>query len=433
MVTKALIIAALVSLWPMSNAWSQSNDIPVVNTQPTLAWDWDAWSLALQGFLQTDFIWDSTQSFGDVAGNGIVARPQTYAGDHSRLMFSARNSRLNVQFAHTARPFKSSARLEVDFLGTQSSTVTEAVFFENPTLRLRHFYATLEFDHVEVLIGQTWQLLGSQPMPQVSTPLILGVPGMLYGRAPQVRLQGTETAERLQFSWAAAASRPPSRDAGVPDGQVSLRFADLKHQGVHTVGAIGTEIMPLTLGITGVIRGFAAPADAEPGARELRAMGYGWSLDAFVPLIADVDTRAHNLSLTMSYVGGAGIADMFTGLSGGAPAVSTIDAGVVGVDTQGALHPIEWQVVLIGLQYYLPPEGQVWVSLNGSYMLSNNVATFSKATAAFKEAWWGEFNIMADLSASVRMGVDVSCTWQRNLDEVIARNLRGQVSAFYIF
>ena len=42
------------------------------------------------GFVEFDSIYDSTQSFNDLAGNGAIARSGTYAGDHGRMIFGAR-------------------------------------------------------------------------------------------------------------------------------------------------------------------------------------------------------------------------------------------------------------------------------------------------------------------------------------------------------
>ena len=49
------------------------------------------------GFVEFDSIYDSTQSFNDLAGNGGIARSGSYAGDYGRMIFGARNSRLGFK------------------------------------------------------------------------------------------------------------------------------------------------------------------------------------------------------------------------------------------------------------------------------------------------------------------------------------------------
>jgi len=47
---------------------------------------------SIYGFSELDIIRDSTQSLSENAGNGIIAKKGTWAGDHSRLTFGLRNS-----------------------------------------------------------------------------------------------------------------------------------------------------------------------------------------------------------------------------------------------------------------------------------------------------------------------------------------------------
>src|SRR5579863_910132 len=55
------------------------------------------WSTTLYGFVQTDAMYNSTQSFNDFAGNQQVLRPGTYGGDNGRTVFSGRDSRFGVR------------------------------------------------------------------------------------------------------------------------------------------------------------------------------------------------------------------------------------------------------------------------------------------------------------------------------------------------
>ena len=124
----------------------------------------------LYGFVEADAIWDSTQSFNDLAGGAQVARPGTYAGDNARVQFGVRNSRFGIRVKAPATAwFRASGVLEMDFLGAtlpigsgQPYYGSEAAFFNNPTFRLRHAYLKLETPVVDLLMGQYWHLYGWQ-------------------------------------------------------------------------------------------------------------------------------------------------------------------------------------------------------------------------------------------------------------------------------
>src|SRR5262249_16768989 len=76
------------------------------------------WATTIYGFVEADHIFDSTQSFNDAAGNGLVAYPGTYAGEKSRVQFGIRNSRFGVRMkAPEYSSIRTSAQFEMDFLG----------------------------------------------------------------------------------------------------------------------------------------------------------------------------------------------------------------------------------------------------------------------------------------------------------------------------
>src|SRR5262249_30017731 len=94
-------------------------------------------STALYGFVEADHIFDSTESLNDVAGNTQIARPGTYAGDHPRLTFGLRNSRIGLRIAAPeVYGIRASAMLEMDFQGNQPVGITEAAFYVNPAFRM---------------------------------------------------------------------------------------------------------------------------------------------------------------------------------------------------------------------------------------------------------------------------------------------------------
>lgn len=412
------------------------------------------WTAALYGFVELDSIWDSTQSFNELAGNGAIQRPSTYAGSgsHQRFTFSPRNTRLGLKFgAPEYEGMKASAVLESDFIGNQPSDASEAAFINNPLFRIRHAFLKLETPFVDLIAGQTWELFGWQAYFHPNTVDLQGVPGQVYSRTQQVRLSKALKSDEATIEIAAAALRAPQRDSGVPDGQAGVRFLVNHWKAVHTGGGTGTSVDPAGLGVSGVVRRFevqkpVTPAGT-PGTDTATAKGWGYSIDALVPIIPAPDQgRANALTFTGSFVQGAAIADLYTGLSGGANTVSAlrlpstatykpnVDNGLVSFAADGKLHAIDWRSFIVGLQYYLPPSGTVWVSANYSGMYSDNIEDYAAdKTKVFHRSQWADGNLFWDVTPAVRVGGEYAWFQQTYADGVHATDRRAQLSFYYLF
>jgi hypothetical protein len=407
------------------------------------------WNPVFYGFAELDALHDSTQSFQEPAGNGIISRDETFAGSHGRTQFGVRNSRFGVRLsAPEYQGIKASGQLEFDLLGNQPSnppTTTEAAFFNNPTLRVRHFILKVEDPYVDILAGQYWVLFGWQSYFHPNTVQIQGVPGQVFARTAQFRLSHTFKTDPLNVEIAVAAARPPQRDSEIPDGQAGLRFLFNDWKGVHTMGGAGTAVDAGGIGVSGVARRFALPElSAAPKGRK-GTSGWGVSADAFFPIIpATPEDRANALTFTGSFVTGSGIADLYTGLNGGVAAptypmggpAAPVDPGLVAFDPQGGLHTIDWTSFIVGLQYYLPPSGKVWISGNFSRMVSKNTDQFVAATAkgsVFTESNWADGNLFWDMTPAARFGFEYSFFQQMRGDGQKPENHRFQLSAWYLF
>jgi hypothetical protein len=405
-------------------------------------------AMRLYGFAELDAIYDSTQSYNEVAGNALVQRPETYKGSHRRLTFGARNSRLGFRVRSEVAPdVKVGGLIEVDFLGNQPSDASEGQTFTNPALRMRQAIVELESPWVNVVAGETWQLFGWQPRFLPTSVQIQGLPGELFGRAPQFRVSHVHKTEPVDFEIAVAAARAPQRDSGTPDGQAGLRATLNKWRGMHTSNATATSIEGLTLGVSGVVRHFAVPElAATPGAQHT-ATGYGLALNALLPVIpATPEKKGNSLTLTGAFVRGTGISDLFVALTGGvafpplptpkgattAPTFpSGIDAGMVTYDKAGTLRTIGWQSFLVGAEYYLPPSGRVFVAGNFAQVSSNDVDDL--APKGMKLARFADANVFVDVVSGLRLGVEYAWFHQTYVDGVTAKNHRGQMSAYFIF
>ena len=423
---------------------------PTVEAKPVVS---SKFAAELYGFVEFDSIHDSTESFNDLAGNGIIARGN-YAAGHQRTIFSVRNSRLGFKLkGPDTEMLKTSAIVEMDFLGNQPSPVSEAGFVTSPTFRIRHFALKLDTPFVNILLGQYWQLFGWQSTFHPNTVEMQGVPGQIYSRSPQIRLSHVFASQPVNVEVAVAAVRPAQRDSSIPDGQAGLRVILNDWKGLHTAGSTGTAIDGASVGVSGVVRHFELPDSAAATASAKTKNGSGISVDALIPVIpATPESKGNSLTLTGSFVRGTGIADLYTGLSGGLGAPTppstgsstatysaNVDSGLVAFDNAGNLHTINWLSYMAGFQYYLPPSGRVWLSGNFSSMKSTNLASFatpatpSTASKVFDRSLWADGNLFVDLNKAVRLGAELAWFRQTYGDGVKVHNYRGQFSAFYIF
>jgi hypothetical protein len=409
------------------------------------------WLPSFYGFVELDVIGDSTQSFNDLAGNALIARRGTYAADHGRLTFGARNSRLGFKLAAPDYgEIHASAVLEMDFLGNQPSGTAESTVFTSPLVRMRHMALKLENPYVDVLLGQSWQLFGWQPYFHPNTVEIQGVPGQVYSRSPQVRLSHRFKGDAVDFELAAAASRPPQRNSLTPDGQAGARLYVNGLKGARTAGSTSTAIDSAGVGISGVMRNVDVPEFSASPKADLSKLGWGVSVDLLMPILpATPEDRGNALTLSSSFIRGEGISDLFTGLNGGFTAFPTpaqpamaattkpypadIDNGLVMFDKSGNLHTIGWQSFMVGLQYYLPPSGKVWLSANYSRMKSHNAAGLGTAASIFGKSQWADVNLFWDAIPQVRFGLEGAWFEQTYADAQKAHNYRVQFSSFFLF
>lgn len=422
------------------------------------------------GFVEGDFIHDTTQSFNELAGMSPIVKPSTNgggnAGDNGRTMFAIRNSRLGFRLkAPEVNGIRASAQLEMDFFGNQpgsppvagasapsgalSATLAESSFFNNPTFRVRHFLLKLDNDFVNVWIGQTWELAGWQGQFQPSTVAIQGLPGQLYSRTAQLRLDKVFHLGPTTVEIAAAALRPPQMNAEIPDFQGGIKLAIDGWTGVQTASATGgTSINPATIGLSGGVRSFRL-AQSLTTSDYARVTGHVVALDLMIPVIPAKERGEWALTFVGEATTGTGDAEMFTNLKGGAGVgapngvtsaqytaakLNDIDTGLAGwINTDGSIGTVNWKTLLLSAQLYLPPSGKLWLSGSFSNTLSDNVTFFGAAPAVWWHETWWDLNVFADVTPAVRLGLEYSHFQQTYGDGVSAANDRVQFSGFFIF
>lgn len=417
------------------------------------------WRVTLYGFVEADAINDSTRSYVDAIGNSLVVRNETYEGKVGRTQFSIRNTRLGFSLESPAiGGVKPSALIETDFFGNQPSDVSEAAYFDSPGLRLRQAYFKLTSEVVDVWAGQTYDLFGWQNYFFPCSLEFLGLPNELFDRRLQVRVGHTFESEAVNVDVAVAALRPAQADSEVPDGNAGIRFSANGWKGITTPGNGGTTALPLSVGVSGVMREFKVNAFTPPPPQSSNsATGWGISIDAFVPVIParNADDRGNRLTLTGSFVLGTGIADLVDA-GGGAqfpvlpnpalanpPPVYTpdIDNGLVTFDSSGVLHTIDWQTFMAGVQYYVPPMGRVILSANYTEAYSKNMenlypqggAEIGLLTKVAKLLRYADANVFWDVTPAVRVGGSFQVTTTEYIDGETPRNFRFMAQGLYFF
>jgi hypothetical protein len=419
------------------------------------------WQATIYGFIEADAINDSTRSYVDSIGSSLVARNEYIEGQRGRTQFSIRNTRLGFALASpVVGKLKPTAVLETDFFGNQPNppTTSEAVYFNSPTLRLRQAYLKLEDPYIDILVGQTYYLFGWQNYFFPSTLEFLGLPNQAFGRTAQVRFTHTFETHAVNVDLAVAALRPAQADSEIPDGNAGLRFSVNQWKGISTPGNGGTAAFPMSIGVSGTVREFRVNAFTPPPALTTnRATGEGLSVDALLPLIParNADDRGNSLTITGSFVIGTGIADL-VGAGGGAsfptlpnPAFASpppnytpdIDNGIVTFDNAGVLHTIDWQTFMVGLQYYLPPTGRVFIAANYTQGYSKNMsvlyprggAEINLETKVANMSRYADANLFFDATPAVRFGGSFQYTATQYIDGETPRNLRWMAQALYFF
>jgi hypothetical protein len=382
----------------------------------------------LYGFAEFDLMYDTTQSYNDSVGNGVIVRTDGathLAGTNGRFQMTARNSRIGFKLtAPEWHHIKATGLIEGDFFGNQPPGITEAQLFNNPTFRIRHAYTKIENPWVEILGGQYYGLISWQPFFFPVSVEFLQVPNMIFGRTPQLRLSHGFKTRLFNFDIAAAILRPPQRDVSVPDMQGALRFQVNPWKGAHSAGSGYAVVDPLTIGLSGALRLYRVNEFSATPMDYRHATGWAVSADAMIPIIParSPDDKSNALTAIGSFVKGSGDGDIY-GLTGGAafpalPALamggatppaypSNIDPGLVQFDVMGNMRTINWQSFIVCLQYYLPPKGRIFVAGDYSQSNSNNIAQGLKGAAlgkVFTQSQYIETNLFVDVTLAVRMG-----------------------------
>lgn len=415
--------------------------------------------LTLFGHVQADVKWDSTQSCLDFCGSLPIQKPGTLRGEHGRLIFSPRSSRLGLRFAAPPQyGIYTRGLLETDFLGPTETT--EQGVWSSPVLRIREAWLRLETPIVDVLIGQTANLFGWSGAYLVAGVQQPGLPGQMYQRTPQLRLSRAIPLRRFRAELAFAAQRPPQQDAGVPEMAFGARLSLVRWTGYHTSHLAGSVVQPASIAITGDTRRFAiAEFSTEPREARIR-WGGGVAINAFIPIIpATATSRENALSISGELVVGSGISDMYSGLGSAGTVNAAIppampwdmpgtytpnfDPGLAAFDVLGRLELIRWTSFLVGVELYpAGAGGRVGLWANYGHMESSNSYRFGGPDAVVNDPVLGrtrekedflDVGVFVDPTASTRVGSGLAYFRDRYVDATIATSYSVMTSAWLFF
>jgi len=367
----------------------------------------------LGGFAEIDFIEDNTRSFQETIGNRPVLRSNTLAGGNSQFLASPRNSRIRIDVLAPERDgIKTRYHASFDFLGNQPSVGTSGVSefsaVTSPVARIFKMYLNVETPVVDVRIGQDWSKFGFMSEYARGQVSVATTPAQLFNRWVQAsvskRLLVTDT---LSLTPVFSVERPPQADANLPSFVAGVQIAHSGLQAPYTGSSMGEiSLKPLSLQVSGVGRRLEAnsggPTNVSGGQPNLSGQTYvtGWGISSslFIPVLPSRDGGVGNTAhIVMEGVTGAGISDMFLGLSwgvcnpvcgtatnsgfgGAAFGQTNIDGGLAAVSSQtGKFEAIRTTSMMVHGTYYLPNDGKTWVGGGYGTIYSSNAAEMTCA------------------------------------------------------
>jgi hypothetical protein len=395
------------------------------------------WKLGIYGFAETDAIMDTTRSLPETAGNRPIARPSTFSGDNGRTQFSIRNSRLGfTASAPRAGDWNFKGTVEMDFLGVDNAS-TEAGLYNNPSLRARHFYLQAESDGWQLIAGQTWTLFGWQPYYFLMTDSVAPVSGVLYERTAQfTALKTFDLGEPGKLTAGLSLVRPVERDSRLPGLDAGLRWVWAGRKAGYTGLTSGdVKAQPMSIGLSGRLNEFAYQGNASDTSATTHLLGSAAALDVMLPVLGGAgDETGNTLALSGEASIGRGYGEGFPGWSGNLSAINSIDAGLLGIDSNGAPALVSLQSWNVQAQYHLPADLKTFVTAGYGQLGSANVDTLKTISGiAYKRSSTAFLNLAHGLTQQVRLALEYDLFRTAYADDLVAHDHRVQASAFFFF
>ena len=419
-------------------------------------------TLRLYGFVETDSIYDTTQSYTEeqdsvapvtrnvkTGAAGTTGAPNV-GGQRGRDIMSVRNSRLGLELNVPAQDngIKGKAVFEMDFMGNAGvNTVpgsapgsqSERDFYNNPSARVRHAFVEVSKDEFSAKLGQYWSLLGWQPYYFPGEAVVLPGVGQLYRRFAQVRVMDTHAFGDWTLETAADAAKPAEMNSGSPEWHAGVRFASTKYKGASIAGA-GTSMVGLSAGVSAAVIPIRTQSAGNP-------TGGAVAVDILVPIIPSSDGKSRDNTLIWAAEGltGRGVGGLeYAGLTFGVPGVTAagsnagtaIDSGMAGLNTTGSnIELIQLRAWRTHLQYSL---AKFSTSVGYAQIEGRNLDRFAAGANAFgisPKLQYAYVSAFYDAASWLRFAGEVNQTRATFNDpnNRWATNNRYQLSAYFMF
>jgi hypothetical protein len=437
--------------------------------------------IKLGGFAEIDFVGDNTQSFAEIIGNRPVLHSNTVGGANSQFFTSLQSSRITLDVRAPERDgIKSRFYGAMDFLGNQpaigSPGMSSLTFQTNATPRIFQLYFLVESPAIDVKIGQDWSRFGFMSQYSRGQLSVAATPANMFNRWIQAslskRLSLTDT---LTLTPVFSVERPPQATGTLPSFVAGVQVAHHGLQAPYTGSSTGDiALKPLSFQVSGVGRRLEAnsggPTNSSGGQPNLSSQTYvtGWgvSTSVFVPVLPSRDGEMGNTAhVVMEGVTGAGISDMFNGLSwgvcnsvcgysstssgfgGDAFGQTNIDNGLAAVSSQtGKFEAIRTTSMMVHATYYLPDQGKTWVgggygtiySSNANEMTCTVSASFCGGAVRTSQSIYVRDStyyayVFHDFTQEIRAALMTNWVRTTYADGANAENHRIQLSFFWRF
>jgi hypothetical protein len=201
------------------------------------------------GFVKNDFFWDSRQTVAAREGHFLLwPAPVNLDEEGNDINNKASFNFLAIQSRLTAKI------TGPDALGAKTSGLIEGDFFAQANaninlLRLRHAFVKLNWEHLEVMVGQYWNPLFVTSCFPGTVSFNTGTPLQSFARNPQLRF--TYTTGGWSFLAAALGQRDYSsvgpaeasssylRNSAVPEMQLQVHYGTKNEDGTNILAGAG--------------------------------------------------------------------------------------------------------------------------------------------------------------------------------------------------
>lgn len=406
------------------------------------------WHAEMSGFIEADYARDTRTDFLESAGNFPVRGIDTPAGQGGRNALSFRNSRAGFTLLPPGQEtWKPKLYVEFDLLGNRSSWSigrSKDTYFNGPSLRFRHYYASVEHEGWQFLTGQYWTLFGWGPTYFVTTVSVAPGPGVIYQRTKQINviknLVDGDHLTQIGFAFEHASQKA----GGVPNLEAGAKYA---YKGL-TAGFASpsgeAKAEPLSVALSATLRKFGIGDTLSTSNSMQRVNGTAGAFDMMIPIVPSRDRKnvSNTLTLTAEATTGNGYGDALPGWTGNLPLFpdstahekTYLSQGQGGFDGAGRFHLFRLFTWNTQLQYHLP--GKSFITLGHSELNSNNVAALGPVHpnfAPYDKAAMDFINLFHDFSSELRAAIEYSHFNTRYVDSTKLVSERYQATLYYRF